>query len=539
VPNGSHTLTAVATDAAGNVATASPVTVTVNNAAATSNTIWPASAVPGTVSSNDSTPVELGLKFQSNVATTVTGVRFYKSTSNTGTHVGSLWTSAGTSLATVTFTNETASGWQQASFSSPVAIAANTTYVIGYHTLTGHYSDDNNYFATSGVASGPLTALSNSAAGGNGVYAYGASVAFPTLSYESTNYWVDVVTSGTSSGGPTPPTVPTNLSATAVNSGLVDLAWTASTDNVGVKGYDIYREGTLIGTSATNSYADSTVAAGTTYSYTVSAYDTVGNVSAQSAPASVTTPASGSTIFSDNFPGTSLSSAWTVIVRHGEYAQGETECNVPGAVAVASNTLSNTTTAQSATCGDFNLDGSVRHAPTVWPYTTGDVQWTSFNFTYGTVTYRAKFPAHATGTWPAIWFLGSNCQATNIVTADTGYSTCSQIESPGYEEIDSTECYQTEWCQLALAQPSSFPVCLYPVDTNWHTYSMIWTPTSVSVTIDGQPTGCDFTSAAGYVIPSKPMFMIVQTQTGGSGGTPDNANLPALLQVSDVTVTQP
>ena len=249
----------------------------------------------------------------------------------------------------------------------------------------------------------------------------------------------------------------------------------------------------------------------------------------------------GGTIFSDDFSGTSLDSAWTVIDRHGEYAQGETECNVPSAVSVADNILSITTTAQSATCGDFNLDGSVRHQPSVWPYTTGDVQWKSFNFTYGTVTYRAKFPAQSTSTWPAIWFLGSNCQATNPETADTGYASCPQIEKPGsgYREIDTTECYQNEWCQLALAQPRSFPVCLYPVDTNWHTYTLTWTSKSISMSMDGQPTGCSFTSAGGYHIPHKPMFMIIQTQTGGSGLTPNDAQLPAVLQVSDVTVTQP
>ncbi|MDR3650401.1 MAG: family 16 glycosylhydrolase [Acidimicrobiales bacterium] len=226
---------------------------------------------------------------------------------------------------------------------------------------------------------------------------------------------------------------------------------------------------------------------------------------------------------------------WTIIDRHGEYTQGETECNVPGAVSVASGILSITTTHQSATCGDIETP------PSSWPYTTGDVQWTNFNFTYGTVTYRAKFPAQNTKTWPAVWFLGSGCQPTNIVTGETGYGTCPKIEQPGsgYEEIDATECYTGgDWCQLALAQPSSFPVCVYPVDTNWHTYSLIWTATSISMTMDGQSTGCSFKSADGYDIPQKPMFMIIQTQTGGSGGTPDNSHLPAVLQVADVTLTQ-
>ena len=71
----------------------------------------------------------------------MTGVRFYKASTNTGTHIGSLWTSSGTLLASATFANETASGWQQVNFSTPVAISANTTYVAAYLAPKGHYSD--------------------------------------------------------------------------------------------------------------------------------------------------------------------------------------------------------------------------------------------------------------------------------------------------------------------------------------------------------------------------------------------------------------
>ncbi|MBV8458956.1 MAG: DUF4082 domain-containing protein, partial [Acetobacteraceae bacterium] len=94
-------------------------------------------------------------------------------------------------LATATFSNETASGWQEADFSSPVSITAGTTYIASYHTNTGHYSEDDNYFATAHT-SGPLTAPSSSSSGGNGVYAYSSS-AFPSNTYNAANYWVDVV----------------------------------------------------------------------------------------------------------------------------------------------------------------------------------------------------------------------------------------------------------------------------------------------------------------------------------------------------------
>jgi beta-glucanase (GH16 family) len=162
--------------------------------------------------------------------------------------------------------------------------------------------------------------------------------------------------------------------------------------------------------------------------------------------------------------------------------------------------------------------------------------WRSLNFTYGTVTVRAKMPG-GQGTWPAIWLLGSNCQATNIVTADTDYSACPAIHSPGYVEIDLTECLGNAWCQLALAQPSSFPTCGYSLDSNWHTFTISWTASAISVSVDGRTTGCGFSAADGYIIPSTPMFLLIQTQT--QSGRPNDSNLPATLQVSSVTVTQP
>jgi hypothetical protein len=154
--------------------------------------IWSASATPAIASVNDPNAVELGVKFQADINGYVTGLRFYKGSGNTGTHAGNLWTATGTKLATANFTNETASGWQQVNFTTPVAITANTPYVASYHAPIGNYSATSEYFAQSGVDSGHLDALASPDSGGNGVYAYGAS-AFPTNSFRSTNYWVDVV----------------------------------------------------------------------------------------------------------------------------------------------------------------------------------------------------------------------------------------------------------------------------------------------------------------------------------------------------------
>ncbi|GAB1540802.1 hypothetical protein NUACC21_34710 [Scytonema sp. NUACC21] len=164
---------------------------TTSNTSSTS--IWNNTAVPSLVTTNDPQAVELGVKFRSSVSGYITGLRFYKGPQNTGTHVGTLWTSNGQQLARATFTNETASGWQQVNFATPVAITANTVYIASYHTNVGFYSKDENFFTNSGVNSPPLYALRNGDSGSNGIYNYSATPTFPTSSYLSSNYWVDVV----------------------------------------------------------------------------------------------------------------------------------------------------------------------------------------------------------------------------------------------------------------------------------------------------------------------------------------------------------
>jgi hypothetical protein len=89
------------------------------------------------------------------------------------------------------------------------------------------------------------------------------------------------------------PTAPASLTATAVSSSQINLSWGASTDNVGVSGYNIYRNGAQVGTSTATSYSDTGLTASTAYSYTVKARDAAGNLSAASNTASATTQASG------------------------------------------------------------------------------------------------------------------------------------------------------------------------------------------------------------------------------------------------------
>ncbi len=185
-------------------------------------TVWPASAVPGTVNAGDGSSVELGVKVRTTAAGSITGVRFYKSPANTGSHTGSLWSASGTRLATGTFTNETASGWQQLNFSTPVSVKANTTYVASYFAPNGGYSYDGGYFSDKDAGLAPLTALKSGTDGGNGVYHYGSTSAFPSSASSGSNYWVDVVLD-TSTASTTPPTV----TSTSPTSGATGVSITA------------------------------------------------------------------------------------------------------------------------------------------------------------------------------------------------------------------------------------------------------------------------------------------------------------------------
>jgi hypothetical protein len=147
------------------------------------------------VDSGDRGAVELGVKFRADSAGSITGIRFYKAATNTGTHIAHLWSRTGTLLGSATFSGESGSGWQQANFATPIPIAANTTYIASYLAPAGHYSDNSAFFAQSGVDNPPLHALANGVDGPDGVYLYTASPSggFPTATFNSTNYWVDVV----------------------------------------------------------------------------------------------------------------------------------------------------------------------------------------------------------------------------------------------------------------------------------------------------------------------------------------------------------
>jgi subtilase family serine protease len=187
--NTAGTQSIAATDAANSAVTGtlSGISVAPSSAA---GSIWGNSYVPSENSYSFGS-YELGLKFTASESGEVTGARFYKESWMRGyTHVGKLWSSTGSILATATFTNESAFGWQQVNFARPVAIAANTVYIVSFSTGGGYYGITNRFFNLGGVTSGPLEALPNSVAGGNGVY--NRAGRFPNVNGNGMNFWADV-----------------------------------------------------------------------------------------------------------------------------------------------------------------------------------------------------------------------------------------------------------------------------------------------------------------------------------------------------------
>jgi hypothetical protein len=276
-----YTFTVAATNGAGSGPPSSP-----SPAATPQETIFDFSGSPQLLDSGDRSAVELGVKFTADTSGAVTGIRFYKAAANTGTHIGNLWSASGQLLASATFTNETASGWQTVEFSQLVNITANTTYVASYFAPNGHYSASPNGFASS-VDNPPLHALAN-ATSANGVYAYSPTSSFPSNSYDATSYWVDVLYA--------PPTAPgqvTGVTATA-QPGAASVSWSPPTSGGTVSTYTITpsigstaQTPTTVNAPASSAMIDD-LSPGTAYTFTVTASNSAGSGPASSPSSSVT-----------------------------------------------------------------------------------------------------------------------------------------------------------------------------------------------------------------------------------------------------------
>ncbi|MEU4563805.1 DUF4082 domain-containing protein [Actinoplanes sp. NPDC023936] len=278
---GSQTLKVRATDDSGNIQ-GSPATRTLT---LTGKVSLFGDRVPKTPVWNESSPYELGVKVVPQTDGYISGVRFYKGAGNTGTHTGTLWSSSGEELATGTFGDETATGWQTLNFATAVPVTAGTTYVASYYAPNGHYAGDAQAFVFADHVSGPLVAPRSSSIGGNGVFSQGKG--FPDRSYANTNYYVDVLFVDNGSSAPvvvanTPGAGATGVAATvkptatfskAVESSSIAFTLKKKSDNSAVTGATSYNGTTRVVTFTPGA----ALASATEYTASVSAEDAQGN----------------------------------------------------------------------------------------------------------------------------------------------------------------------------------------------------------------------------------------------------------------------
>lgn len=165
-------------------------------------------------------------------------------------------------------------------------------------------------------------------------------------------------------------------------------------------------------------------------------------------------------------------------------------------------------------------------------YNSGAVSFRDYSFTYGVVEVRAKMSG--SGTWPAIWLLGTGCPRTGV-TAGTTY--CQGWDQPGKDEIDIAEVLwgSATLVNQAIHSGGSNPYCLAPVSDasrNWHTYTLIWRPNFTQWMVDGKVT-----CTQGMNVPTTPMFLIIDSFMGGAGGAIVDSALPQTMQVDYVRIT--
>src|SRR6185436_9980078 len=195
VANGSYTVTPSKTGFTFSPANA-PATVNNANLTGVNFTASPVpvgqtlftNQTPAITNASDGSNVnyELGTAFTSTTTGQITAIRFWKASSESGTHTGRIWSSTGTLLGSVSFTGETASGWQQQALATPLSIAANTNYIVSVNTGNSFYVSTNSGLATQ-IANGNLLSV----VGNNGLY--GSTGTFPTNSWQNSNYFRDVV----------------------------------------------------------------------------------------------------------------------------------------------------------------------------------------------------------------------------------------------------------------------------------------------------------------------------------------------------------
>lgn len=224
---------------------------------------------------------------------------------------------------------------------------------------------------------------------------------------------------------------------------------------------------------------------------------------------------------SDTFSSALNATNWTVIDREGDQSNAETQCYKPANQSIVGGFLRLTMQTQSVTCNT--------HA---YSWTSSMVQWKTYNFRYGTVEFAGTFAggAGSTGTWPAVWMLGVNCQDSNPITADDSGDCV--WPTAGSDEIDIAEYSSSARTDVnqqihSGANNGGCNPSLTDASANSHVYQLIWQAGDLVWKIDGVQT-CHVTVG----VPSSFMFLIINVATRT---TP--TGLPQSTNIDYVTIT--
>jgi beta-glucanase (GH16 family) len=344
----------------------------------------------------------------------------------------------------------------------------------------------------------------------------GQSIIYQQTDTYGDTYWMQSVTAPTAGS-------PVTLNDTAPTGDRFDLA---AVEVKGTGGPPPTTTSTTASSSTTSTTQPTTTTTRPTTTTSMSTTSTIQpttttttSTTSTTQPTTTTTIGGPGTIFDDEFT-SALNPAWAVGNRPGDTTNQEAECYTPANVGVQGGSLLLSSRLDSSCSG--------------YAYTSGYVQWQTFNFLYGTVTVRAKFP-QGNGFWPAIWMLGTHCQADQLTDAGNNCG----WPNPGSQEIDIAEFMgsHTQVNEQLHETGTGDPGCAFTQvsdsSTNWHTYTLVWTASSLVWKIDGSTTCTE------SVAVNSPMFLILNVAMGGKGGTIDNNVLPAYASFDYVRVTQP
>jgi len=241
------------------------------------------------------------------------------------------------------------------------------------------------------------------------------------------------------------PTVPGNVSATADGPFSVSVAWTASTDNVAVNGYGIYRNGSLVGEvgGSTLSFTDTTVAAGSTYGYQVDAVDAAGNRSARTATVNVTTPPQGGTTLTlvpseDSYvneasPTTNYGASTSLRVDGSPIVRSYLKVSIP-AVAVTAATLKIYATSSSTTG--------------IQAYASNGAAWTESTINYSNAPGTSGSALDSTGAFSGNTYVALD--VTPLVAAGAGGVIDIIVVGPGSTAIGLSSSESANVPQLVV-----------------------------------------------------------------------------------------